>query len=55
MPGHMGDERVTVQNLRVAQVREAEGVILITGAIPGANGTYVIVRPAIKVKTKASK
>jgi large subunit ribosomal protein L3 len=48
MPGHMGDERVTVQNLRVMQVREAEQVILISGAVPGANGSYVIVRPAIK-------
>jgi large subunit ribosomal protein L3 len=48
MPGHMGDERVTVQNLRVMQVREAEQVILISGAVPGANGSYVIVRPAVK-------
>ena len=30
------------------QVREAENVLLITGAVPGANGSYVIVRPAIK-------
>jgi large subunit ribosomal protein L3 len=50
MPGHMGDERVTVQNLRVLQVREAEGLILITGAVPGANGSYVVVRPAKKTK-----
>src|SRR4051812_20448044 len=48
MPGHLGDERVTVQNLQVMQVREAEKVILISGAVPGANGSYVIVRPAIK-------
>ena len=48
MPGHMGDERVTVQNLQVMQVREAEKVILIAGAVPGANGSYVVVRPAIK-------
>ena len=48
MPGHMGDRRVTVQNLQVMQVREAEKLILITGAVPGANGSYVIVRPAIK-------
>lgn len=48
MPGHMGDERVTVQNLQVVQVRETEQVILISGAVPGANGSYVIVRPAIK-------
>jgi large subunit ribosomal protein L3 len=48
MPGHLGDERVTVQNLRVMQVRDAEKIILISGAVPGANGSYVIVRPAIK-------
>ena len=48
MPGHMGDERVTVQNLRVIQVREVEKVILISGAVPGCNGSYVVVRPAIK-------
>jgi len=48
MPGHMGDERVTVQNLQVMQVRENEKIILISGAVPGANGSYVIVRPAIK-------
>jgi large subunit ribosomal protein L3 len=48
MPGHLGDRRVTVQNLQVMQVREAEKVILVSGAVPGANGSYVIVWPAIK-------
>src|SRR5881392_1337458 len=48
MPGHLGDERVTVQNLQVMQVREAEKVILISGAVPGCNGSFVVVRPAIK-------
>jgi len=48
MPGHLGDERVTVQNLRVMQVRESEKLILVSGAVPGANGSYVVVRPAIK-------
>ncbi len=48
MPGHMGDERVTVQNLRVLQVREAENILLITGAVPGANGSYVFIQPAKK-------
>jgi large subunit ribosomal protein L3 len=55
MPGHMGDERVTVQNLRVLQVREAENVILVSGAIPGANGTFVVVRPAKKKKIQKEK
>ncbi len=48
MPGHLGDERVTVQNLRVMQVREAEKVILVSGAVPGCNGSYLVIRPAIK-------
>ncbi|HEU0275328.1 MAG TPA: 50S ribosomal protein L3 [Candidatus Udaeobacter sp.] len=48
MPGHLGDERVTVQNLQVLQVREAEKIILVSGAVPGANGSYVVVRPAVK-------
>ena len=57
MPGHMGDERVTVQNLQVVQVCESEKVILISGAIPGAKGSYVVVRPAIKkpATTEAAK
>ena len=48
MPGHMGDDRITVQNLSIVQVREAEQVLLIKGAVPGCNGGYVIVRPAKK-------
>ena len=55
MPGHMGDERVTVQNLRVIQIREDDGVILVSGAVPGANGSNVIVRPAKKKPAKAEK
>ena len=52
MPGHMGDERVTVQNLRVVQVREEDNCILVSGAVPGATGCYVVVRPAKKAKVK---
>ena len=48
MPGHMGSERKTVQNLRVVQVRESENVILVAGAVPGPNGSYVLIRPAKK-------
>ena len=55
MPGHMGDERITVQNLRVVQVRPEEGVILISGAVPGANGGYVVIRPAIKGQPEVTK
>jgi large subunit ribosomal protein L3 len=48
MPGHMGDVKSTVQNLKVVAVRPEDGVILVSGAIPGAKGSYVTVRPAKK-------
>ena len=48
MPGHMGHTRITTQNLEIVQVREADGVILISGAVTGAKGTYIMVRPAKK-------
>jgi large subunit ribosomal protein L3 len=51
MPGHMGDRRVTTQNLRVVQVRETDNLLFIEGAVPGATGAFVIVRHALK-KTK---
>jgi large subunit ribosomal protein L3 len=49
MPGHMGQVRRTAQNLQIIQVREAENVLLIKGAIPGANDSYVIIREAKKL------
>ncbi len=55
MAGHMGDEKVTVQNLRVVQVREADHVLLVSGAVPGATGSYVVVRTAIKGQPKAKQ
>jgi large subunit ribosomal protein L3 len=48
MPGHMGQVQRTVQNLQVIQVREGDNLLLIRGAIPGANGDYVIIREAKK-------
>ncbi len=48
MPGHMGQVRRTVQNLLVVQVHEADNVLLIKGAIPGANGDYVVIRESKK-------
>jgi len=55
MPGHLGDERVTVQNLQVMQVRETEKVILVSGAVPGSNGSYVVIRPALKKPVAEAK
>jgi large subunit ribosomal protein L3 len=48
MPGHMGQQRRTVQNLRIVKVIADKNLILVKGAIPGANGDDVIVRSAIK-------
>ncbi|MGA3164388.1 MAG: 50S ribosomal protein L3 [Verrucomicrobiota bacterium] len=48
MPGHMGQVQRTTQNLEVIQVREAENLLLIKGAIPGAEGDYVIIRESKK-------
>ena len=48
MPGHMGTVRRTVQNLRVVKVIVERNLILVKGAVPGANGDDVIVRSAIK-------
>ncbi len=54
MPGHMGAEKRTVQNLRVVKVIAEKNLILVKGAIPGANGDDVIVRTAIKGQPKAA-
>jgi large subunit ribosomal protein L3 len=48
MPGHMGTTRSTVQNLKIVAIRPEDGVILVSGAVPGSNGNYVTVRPAKK-------
>jgi len=52
MPGHMGSERRTMQNLRVVKIIADRNLILVKGAIPGANGDDVIVRTAIKGQPK---
>jgi large subunit ribosomal protein L3 len=55
MPGHYGSERATTQNLKVIQSRPEDGVILVSGAVAGFNGAYVIVRQSIKKKAQAAK
>jgi large subunit ribosomal protein L3 len=52
MPGHMGQVQRTAQNLEVIQVRAADNLLLVKGAIPGANGDYVIIREAKKLSRK---
>ncbi|WP_373093074.1 50S ribosomal protein L3 [Zhongshania sp.] len=50
MSGHMGAERVTVQTLEVVRVDAERNLILVKGAVPGAPGGDVFVRPAVKAK-----
>jgi len=44
--GHMGSEKVTTQNLSVIRVQEQENILLVKGAVPGANGKYVVIKKA---------
>jgi large subunit ribosomal protein L3 len=48
MAGHMGDERVTIQNLRIVSTDPEDGLIAVEGAVPGSRGSYVLLRDAIK-------
>ena len=50
MPGHMGTDRRTVQNLSVVKIIADKNLILVKGAIPGANGDDVIIRAGKKAK-----
>jgi large subunit ribosomal protein L3 len=53
MPGHMGAVRRTTQSLEVVRVDAERNLILVKGAVPGPRGGRVIVRPAVKAKSKA--
>lgn len=53
MPGHHGRERVTIQNIRVIDVREDQNLILLQGGIPGARNGFVLIRSATKQKQSA--
>ena len=50
MAGHMGNVKKTVQNLRVVKIDEENSLLLVQGAIPGFNGSSVIIKPAVKAK-----
>ena len=49
MAGHMGVDRVTTQNLEVVRVDSERNLLLIKGAVPGAAGGIVMIRPALKI------
>ena len=48
MPGHMGHVNITQQNLKVIQVRPDDNLILVRGAVPGADGSIITVKKALK-------
>lgn len=52
MSGQMGNETVTVQNLKVFGTDEAENLVFVEGAVPGCNGTFVLITDAIKKEHK---
>lgn len=50
MPGHLGVEQVTIQNLEVVLTDAEKGLLVVRGAVPGNPGGYVVVRDAVKKK-----
>jgi large subunit ribosomal protein L3 len=50
MAGHLGVERVTTQNLEIVRTDATRGLILIKGAVPGADNGWVEIRDAVKGK-----
>jgi large subunit ribosomal protein L3 len=48
LPGHMGHETVTLQNLRIVKVDTERNILLVSGSIPGPKNSYVSVKSAIK-------
>jgi 50S ribosomal protein L3, bacterial len=50
MAGHLGDEQVTTQNLKVVSTDAERGLILVKGSVPGAEGSWVLVKDAVKRK-----
>ena len=55
LPGHMGDERVTTQNLEVVNVDPTKNLIAVRGSVPGAPGGLIVVKKSVKVVTRSSK
>lgn len=52
LPGHMGNHRVTLQNLKVVKTDPENNLLLVKGAVPGKRNSYVMIRKATKKKQK---
>jgi large subunit ribosomal protein L3 len=48
MAGHLGDQRVTVKNLRILRVDPERNIVAIRGAVPGPNGGLVVIRKVVR-------
>ncbi|MBA4603169.1 50S ribosomal protein L3 [Thermoactinomyces mirandus] len=48
LPGRMGGERVTTQNLKIVRIDAEKNLLLIKGAVPGPKNSYVVIRSAVK-------
>jgi large subunit ribosomal protein L3 len=48
MPGHMGSENVTVQNLKVVELNQEQGYMLVKGCVPGSNNSFVFIKSSVK-------
>ena len=55
MPGHLGADAQTVQNLKVVELNEKDGYLLVQGSIPGPKNNFVRVGQAVKKSSKASQ
>jgi large subunit ribosomal protein L3 len=55
MCGQLGNHRCTIQSLEVVKLDPERNLLLIKGAVPGAPGGHVIVRPAVRKKNKRNK
>ena len=55
MSGHMGSVRRTIENLKVVEVDAARNLLLVRGAVPGAPGGQVLVRPSVKAARRAAR
>ncbi|QJB71202.1 50S ribosomal protein L3 [Mycoplasma sp. 1654_15] len=52
MPGHLGHERVTLQNLEIIKIDLANNILVVKGSVPGPNKSYLIIKEAVKRTTK---
>jgi len=54
MPGHMGDRRITTQNVKVVKTDVERGLIMIQGSVPGAKGAWIMIKDAVKKPAPAN-